>query len=84
MNRYDLLSVKTALEVLYACGYVEVCVDDFISIFCERYDLSQSDEESRIMGMLRVLDKNGKIQLGNEKIRMWNMLSTNIRLIINK
>ena len=84
MSRFDLLSVKTALEVLYAQGYTELRVNDFIQVFSEKYDLSEDGDEGRVKGMLRVLEQNNVIELENGMIRMWNLLSSNLRLIINK
>ena len=81
--KFDLLSVKTALEVLYSQGYTELPVTDFIMVFSERYDLSE-DDEGRVRGMLRVLERNNVIELVDGRIRMWNLLSSNLRLIINK
>ena len=81
--KFDLLSVKTALEVLYAQGYTELPVTDFIRVFSEKYDLSD-DDEGRVHGMLRVLERNNVIELVEGRIRMWNLLSSNLRLIINK
>lgn len=81
--KFDLLSVKTALEVLYSQGYTELPVPDFIRVFSEKYDLSDGDE-GRVRGMLRVLERNNVIELVEGRIRMWNLLSSNLRLIINK
>lgn len=82
-GKFDLLSVKTALEVLYAQGYTELPLPDFIQLFGEKYDLSENDE-GRVRGMLRVLERNNVIEVDEGKIRMWNLLSSNLRLIINK
>ena len=82
--KYDLLSVKTALEVLYSQGYKEIALQDFLILFCEKYDLSLDIEKRKILSMLRVLERNGKITMQNSNVRMWNMLSSNLRLIINK
>lgn len=82
-KKFDLLSVKTALEVLYAQGYTELPLPDFIMVFSEKYDLSENDE-GRVRSMLRVLQRNNVIELGGERIRMWNLLSSKLRLIINK
>ena len=81
--KFDLLSVKTALEVLYSQGYTELPVTDFIRVFSEKYDLSE-DDEGRVHGMLRVLERNNIIELVEGRIRMWNLLSSNLRLILNK
>jgi hypothetical protein len=81
--KFDLLSVKTALEVLYAQGYTELPLPDFIRVFSEKYDLSE-DDEGRVHGMLRVLERNNVIKVVDGRIRMWNLLSSNLRLIINK
>lgn len=82
--KFDLLSVKTALEVLYAQGYTELPVIDFIRVFSEKYDLSEDDDEKKVRSMLRVLKRNNVIELEEDRIRMWNLLSSNLRLIINK
>lgn len=81
--KFDLLSVKTALEVLYSQGYMELPLPDFIRVFSEKYDLSEEDE-GRVRGMLNVLERNNVIELEDGRIRMWNMLSSKLRLIINK
>lgn len=81
--KYDLLSVKTALEVLYSQGYTELPMTDFIRVFSEKYDLSDGDE-GRVRGMLRVLERNNVIEVVEGRIRMWNLLSSNLRVIINK
>ena len=83
MSRFDLLSVKTALEVLYAQGYTELPLPDFIRVFSEKYDLSE-DDAGRVRSMLTVLQRNNVIELEDGMIQMWNMLSSNLRLIINK
>lgn len=83
MGRFDLLSVKTALEVLYSQGYTELPLPYFIMVFSEKYDLSDGDE-GRVRGMLRVLERNNVIKVVDGRIRMWNLLSSNLRLIINK
>ena len=83
MSRFDLLSVKTALEVLYAQGYTELPLPDFIRVFSEKYDLSE-DDDGRVRSMLTVLQRNNVIELEDGMIQMWNMLSSNLRLIINK
>lgn len=82
--KFDLLSVKTALEVLYAQGYTEIPVPDFIRVFSEKYDLSEDDDDKKVRSMLRVLERNNVIELVEGRIRMWNLLSSNLRLIINK
>ena len=81
--KFDLLSVKTALEVLYSQGYTELPMTDFIRVFSEKYDLSDGDE-GRVRGMLRVLERNNVIEVVEGRIRMWNLLSSNLRVIINK
>lgn len=78
-----MLSVKTALEVLYAQGYTELPVTDFIRVFSEKYDLSENDEK-KVRSMLSVLQRNNVIELEDGKIQMWNLLSSKLRLIINK
>lgn len=78
-----MLSVKTALEVLYAQGYTELSLPDFIQLFGEKYDLSENDEK-KVRSMLRVLQQNNVIELEDGKIQMWNLLSSKLRLIINK
>lgn len=83
-NGYDLLSVKTALETLYAQGYKEISLQEFLILFCEKYDLSLDDEKRKILSMLRVLERNNVVTMKNKELRMWNMLSSNLRLIINK
>lgn len=56
-----MLSVKTALEVLYSQGYTELPVTDFIRGFSEKYDLSENDEK-KVRSMLRVLQRNNVIK----------------------
>ena len=82
-GKFDLLSVKTALEVLYSQGYTELPVTDFIQLFGEKYDLSENDEK-KVRSMLSVLQRNNVIELEDGRIRMWNLLSSKLRLIINK
>ena len=79
-----MLSVKTALEVLYAQGYTELPLPEFIRVFSEKYDLSEEDDEKKVRSMLRVLQRNNVIEVEDRKIQMWNLLSSNLRLIINK
>ena len=79
------MSVKTALEVLYSQGYTSISISYFLYLFCEKYNVDMERENRRIRGMLEVLRKNGKIRITDEdEIVMWNMLTTNIRLVINK
>lgn len=82
--RYDLLSVKTALEVLYSQGYTSISIHYFLYLFCEKYNVDMERENRRIRGMLDLLSRKGKISIDGEEIVMWNMLTTNIRLVINK
>lgn len=82
--KFDLLSVKTALEVLYSQGYTELPLPEFIRVFSEKYDLSEDDDEKKVRSMLSVLKRNNVIELEEDRIRMWNLLSSNLRLIINK
>ena len=82
--KFDLLSVKTALEVLYSQGYTELPVTDFIMVFSEKYDLSENGDEKKVRSMLSVLKRNKVIEVDEGNIRMWNLLSSNLRLIINK
>lgn len=81
--KYDLLSVKTALEVLYAQGYTSIRTEYFLYLFCERYNVDMERENRRIRGMLNLLARKGKIRIEDERIMMENMLSSNLRLIIN-
>lgn len=84
--KYDLLSVKTALEVLYSQGFTEIRLEYFLFLFCEKYGVDMERENRRIRGMLNLLDKKGKIRLENddEMIMMENMLTSNLRLVINR
>ena len=84
--KYDLLSVKTALEVLYAQGYTEIRTHYFLYLFCEKYGVDMERENRRIRGMLDLLGRKGKIRLENdgESIVLENMLTSNLRLIINR
>lgn len=78
------MSVKTALEVLYAQGYTRISIHYFLYLFCEKYNVDMERENRRIRGMLDLLSRKGKINIDGEEIVMWNMLTTNIRLVINK
>ncbi len=83
--KYDLLSVKTALEVLYAQGYTRISIHYFLYLFCEKYGVDMERENRRIRSMLDLLHRKDKISITDEdEIVMWNMLTTNIRLVINK
>ena len=83
--KYDLLSVKTALEVLYAQGYTTISIHYFLYLFCEKYNVHMERENRRIRGMLDLLSRKGKISITDEdEIVMWNLLTSNLRLIINR
>lgn len=78
------MSVKTALEVLYAQGYTSISIHYFLYLFCEKYGVDMERENRRIRGMLDLLHRKDKIRIVDENIEMENMLTSNLRLVINK
>lgn len=79
---YGLMSVKEACETLYAVGYTEIMLDDFVDLFCKKFELDRDVEYSRISNMLRVLEKQQIIEMLDDVILLWNMLSSNLRIRI--
>ena len=80
--KYTLLGVKQALEACYVCDVNPISVSDFISLFCERYSLREDKESVRLRGMLRVLQKQGILEIENDTIHMHNILRSKIRMEI--
>lgn len=78
------MSVKTALEVLYSQGYTSISIHYFLYLFCEKYGVDMERENRRIRGMLDLLHRKDKIRIVDENIEMENMLTSNLRLVINK
>lgn len=81
--KYTFRSILQALESYYAVGYTSVDVDSFIDAFCLHHNLQREREERRIYGILDVLEKQKKIERKEDKIELWNMVSANLRLVIN-
>ena len=80
--KYTLLGVKQALEACYVCDVNPISVSDFISLFCERYNLREDKESVRLRGMLRALQKQEIITVTDDVISMHNILRSKIRMEI--
>ena len=72
---YGLEQLIEALEALYAVGVEEIEIEQFIFIFCRKFDREEEKERARIKRMLRVVAKARKeqIRIKDGKIWMWNV-----------
>ncbi len=81
--KYTFKSILQSLESYYGTGYTSIGIDSFIDSFCEHHNLQREREERRIKGILDVLVKQGRIERTEDEIKLWNMFSSNLRLVIN-
>lgn len=63
--------VQNALSVLYCLGYKEIGVTEFITLlkYDERINEEVIDEE-RVKSILKMLEKQNKTKITNEKIKL--------------
>ena len=67
--KYNIMSVKEALEVLYCQGYKEISKTDFIRLFTDKFKL-EDEETSKIWRMIKQLEKHDKITIKDDKIKL--------------
>lgn len=80
--KYDILSVKEACECLYILEHNPCRIDFFIELFCKKYDVSRRLESVKIRGMLRLLERQGIVEIRDDCLYFHNTLTSNLRLKI--
>ena len=71
---YGLEQLIEALEALYAVGVEEIEIEQFIFIFCRKFDREEEKERARLKRMLRVVAKSKEqVKIKDGKILMWNV-----------
>ena len=82
--KYNILSVKEALEVLYCLGYEEISVSDFLTLFCRKYKQDEDKQERRVRQMLNLLAHKENIEIIDDNIRLDKLsLSKGLRCRLN-